>query len=704
MQNLYPATPVNVPPSVTNPSPAFKTEVKKVMGSIALFFIVYIILIVLAVTLSAGCIFLGIGVMAALGSVFGILAGLGIISIGIMVVFFLIKFIFSVKRFDESGSVQIKEADQPELFSFIRQLTVDTQTPFPKKIVISPEVNACVYYNDSFWSMFFPVKKNLQIGLGLVNTLTLSEFKAVMAHEFGHFSQRSMKLGSFVYNVNKAIYNMLYENNDFGKFLSGWGSIHWAISIFVWLTIQIIKGIQSILQGMYGFINKTYMSLSREMEFHADAVAASVSGSRYLVSALKKLEVSDMCYNTVLQKADNWLKEKKVFENVYANHAVVMKQYAAEFNLPLQNNVPVVSDEFLNRFRLSKLNIKNQWASHPATEDREEKLNLLAIEADDDTRSAWVLFRSAHQLQEQVSQQLYRSVPPEEKQVVVAEKDFYEKYITEITHYKLPEAYKGYYNGRQMNDMDFENVFSEQSALPLTRESFHTLFSDEKASLPQQLAANESDAQLLKSIAEGQIETKTFDYNGGKHDKHEAASLLEKLNMEIETQKQEVQQHEEAIVSFFYNAALQNSSGDAEHLKQKYTRHFANRKKADGQLVISQRIIDVMAPLLRGETVSIEAANIMASELRKESDAIKEVLRDFTANGMFDNNKELKEKTVHFINANYQYFGVDTFYDAELGQLHQLINEWYAETGDFQFRSFKDILQYQLSLFEKAVA
>ncbi|MBY0476622.1 MAG: M48 family metalloprotease [Chitinophagaceae bacterium] len=292
---LYPVNPAGVSDSVTEPSASFKREVKKVMTSIFLFFAVYIIIMLLAVALAIGCVMLGWGVITASTHLLIIIAGAGIMSIGLMVVIFLIKFIFSIKKVDEGGMLTVSEGDQPELFAFIRQLTEDTQTHFPKKIVLSPEVNASVFYNDSFWSMFFPVKKNLMIGLGLVNTVTLSEFKAVMAHEFGHFSQRSMKLGSFVYNVNKAVYNMLYENNDFGKFLHTWGNLHWAIGIFVWITVQIIKGIQSVLQGMYSFINKNYMSLSREMEFHADAVAASVSGGNNLASALKKLEISDAC-------------------------------------------------------------------------------------------------------------------------------------------------------------------------------------------------------------------------------------------------------------------------------------------------------------------------------------------------------------------------------------------------------------------------
>src|SRR5690606_19974293 len=123
-----------------------------------------------------------------------------------------------------SGSVEITDQDQPELFAFIRQVAADTQAPFPKKIFISSDVNASVSYDSSFWSMFFPVRKNLTIGLGLVNSLNLSEFKAVMAHEFGHFSQRSMKLGSYVYNVNRILHNMLYDNSGFSRLLSGFAN------------------------------------------------------------------------------------------------------------------------------------------------------------------------------------------------------------------------------------------------------------------------------------------------------------------------------------------------------------------------------------------------------------------------------------------------------------------------------------------------
>lgn len=703
LSSLYPVNPVGVSDSVTEPTASFKKEVKKVVTSIFLFFLVYVIIMILAIALAVGCVLLGVGVIMAATHLLVIITGVGIISIGIMVVIFLVKFIFSVKKVDESGMIQVSETEQPELFAFIKQLTVDTQTHFPKKIVLSPEVNASVFYNDSFWSMFFPVRKNLMIGLGLVNTVTLSEFKAVMAHEFGHFSQRSMKLGSFVYNVNKAIYNMLYENNDFGKFLHTWGNLHWAIGIFVWITVQIIKGIQSILQGMYSFINKNYMSLSREMEFHADAVAASVSGGNNLASALKKLEISDSCYNSVLQRADAWLKNKEVFANVYSNHKVVMEQYAVDYDLPLQNGVPLVSDEFLKRFQLSKLNIKNQWASHPATEEREARLNELKIDGVTDERSAWVLFDQPEKIQQQLSQVIYVSVPEEMKQKMIDENVFREKYINEIQSFRLPEEFNGYYDDKRINDVDLEALVNKPYGQEISKENFKALFSDEKVGLGKQMLANESDAALLQAIVDGGIETKTFDYDGVKHEREEAEAILEKLKQEIEQQKKQLQLDEEENMAFFFKAAKQNGEQAAGKLKQMYNEHFENRKRADKHFETAQQVVNTLSPLLQGQQVSIEAAEQMASELRQASADLRLLLGYWLGNGVFDANTDLKIKAAHFVNANYQYFGGDSFIDYELTTIHKLVNEVVEELALIQFTSFKNILEYQYDLYLKAV-
>jgi Zn-dependent protease with chaperone function len=416
---LYPATPVNVPFSITQPSAAFKKEVGGVMGSIVLFFIVYLLLFLLSIGLVIGCVYAGIAIIIHITSFIGIFAGVGVIGLGIMVFIFLVKFIFAVSRFDRSNSIEITEPEQPELFGFIRQVTKDTQTPFPKKIYLSPDVNACVFYDSSFWSMFLPVRKNLQIGLGLVNSLNVSEFKAVMAHEFGHFSQRSMKLGSFVYNVNKIIHNMLYENTSYSNVLGSWASVSDVFALFANITAKIAQGIQWVLRQMYAVINKSYMSLSREMEFHADAVAASVSGSKSLVTALRRIELADAGYNIALRKCDDLYKEKKISNNIYQNHKTVLKHLADEFKLAEDHDLPVVTDDFMASNNTSRINFKDQWASHPSTEDREKHLLQLSVDAEIVAEPAWALFRDKEQLQLQLTQKVYENATIDKKDVIV---------------------------------------------------------------------------------------------------------------------------------------------------------------------------------------------------------------------------------------------------------------------------------------------
>lgn len=79
-------------------------------------------------------------------------------------------------------NMEITEGEHPLLFSFIRQLCAETKAPLPHKVYANREINACVFYNSTILSLFLPVKKNLLIGLGLVNSVNLSEFKAVLAH------------------------------------------------------------------------------------------------------------------------------------------------------------------------------------------------------------------------------------------------------------------------------------------------------------------------------------------------------------------------------------------------------------------------------------------------------------------------------------------------------------------------------------------
>ena len=194
-------------------SSEYKKQVTKAILYIILFFLVYLVLITLALMLVAaiGYLVFEIIVNFRFNYLVILLSG-GLIGMAVFILIFLVKFIFNFQKNDTSAFIEIKRNQEPELFKLIDEVVQEVGTDQPKKLFLSNDVNAFVNYNSPFWSMFFPVRKNLTIGMGLINTTTVSELKAILAHEFGHFSQKSMKVGSYVNQANKMIYDMLYNN------------------------------------------------------------------------------------------------------------------------------------------------------------------------------------------------------------------------------------------------------------------------------------------------------------------------------------------------------------------------------------------------------------------------------------------------------------------------------------------------------------
>ena len=695
----YPVTPANVPLAVTEPSPAFKTKVSKVMGSIVLFFIVYILLVLLAIGLAIASVYGGIALILAIPRIITVLVGIGLIGLGVMVFFFLVKFIFAVSRFDRSGSIEIKEKDHPKLFAFIRRLTRDTQTPFPKRVYLSPEVNACVFYDSGFWSMLLPVKKNLQIGLGLVNSLNLGEFKAVMAHEFGHFSQRSMKLGSFVYNVNRVIYNMLFENTGYGRFLENWANVSSYFAFFATLTVRIVNGIQWVLQQMYGLINKNYMGLSREMEFHADAVAASVSGSQNCINALRRIELADSCFNEVIRKCNEWLKQKYTINNIYLNQQTVFKQYAGEFNLQLNNNLPVVTREAAQNQQFNRVNFKDQWASHPTMEEREAHLEKLDVKADIDDESAWVLFEQVTDWQQKLTDKLYEKVELPADGEVLDKAGFDKKFGQEIELYTLPAVYNGFYTGREIALLDIVILSAATTTETAQDDKLESIFSNEHASLPKKIKGVEADLALLKSIADRKSGIETFDFDGEKYAREKAEEFIDELEKALKGFQQEQEELDKRAYRFFYSKALQQDSSRAFRLKEAYTEYFKYRKAADQYLADINKMLNILQPLFSGQQLTVDSINYMISDLKNgPEEKFKKDLQFWIDQKVFDSEHELKVKAIKFIDSIYTYFNGTTFFSEEFSVLNELANESWRLVTVFLFKKFKAVLLLQLEL------
>ncbi len=635
-------------------SPQFRREAWQVVGRILLFVLVYIVLLAAGFFLASGCVFLGGALIVRLPRFLTLMLGLGLMGLGAMVFFFLIKFLFSVKRTDRSDYLELRREDQPELFALVDELAVAVGTSKPRHLYVSADVNAAVFYDSSFWSMFFPVRKNLVIGLGLVNSVNRGELKAVLAHEFGHFSQDSMKLGSFVYQVNHVIYNMLYDNEGYAKFLQGWATISNYFAFFASITVRIVQAIQYVLRQMFRFVNKGYSRLSREMEFHADAVAAAVSGGNNLTSALEKLPVAGGAYQQTLDLNNQWLSEDKVSHNFYA-----MQQFFA--------GRPGSGQGFKQFLRI---NYRDQWASHPNTEDRVAQLAALDMNEAEDQPSAWTFFRDAGRLQQEMTSHVYEKAGvSREGKMLMQEKELTHWWEQQDAVQKHPALFNDCFAGRMPANTATGLAQDETAMETLTPE---TLFTTEATALPHRITAAMVDAQVLEAIAARQIETESFDFDGRRRELAEIQTVLEQVQQDRERLEKELATFDQRTFQLFYKMAAER--GEEAGLAERVEAYNTLAAEKAALQAAAQKVDEALEPARTRSSMLTAEVQEMLDAFRSSAEAmLKKELTQLLSREWSDHDADKKEKLQQFVEADLQYFHGNSYIEGDLRLLFTVI-------------------------------
>ncbi len=357
---------------------AIKSAVINELLRIGCFLLYYLLLIALGVIIVIGSFWgsyhLIIDVLPEVGSgraiILIIMSVIGLCLLAIMLGIYLIKPLFAFKKNHNETRVEVFETECPDLFAMIRDVAGKTGCKMPKHVYLSPDVNACVFYDTSFWSIFFPIKKNLEIGLGLFDGTSVEEVKSIIAHEFGHFSQNSMKVGSTVYVTNTVLHDLIYAEDFWDRFVDKWClSDTGVIRFFGVLTRGLTNIINRLTFYVYKFVQKGYLKLSRYMEYDADNIACQCVGSDNFVSAMCKIDSlsnKDGLYKHLLS---NLIDEKKIVANYFIGKRIVA-------NIIPNKDMPVLQyDEQLIKpirtFEIeSRVKVEDVWSSHPSLEDR----------------------------------------------------------------------------------------------------------------------------------------------------------------------------------------------------------------------------------------------------------------------------------------------------------------------------------------------
>ncbi|MFC1749476.1 M48 family metallopeptidase [Pseudomonadota bacterium] len=579
MSEIYPPGPSNVPDGLTKPSAKYKSRAWVAVLGLVVFVVLYF---VLAAWFSWTGYRLMSGAFEPGGNLFlGLATGLPAAFLAL----FMLKALFFVKRGQESDDVELKPEDEPKLFEFLNKLADDAGAPRPHRVYVSPRVNAAVFYDLSIFNLFFPSKKNLEIGLGLVNVLNLGELKAVLAHEFGHFAQRSMAVGSWVYIAHQIAAHIITQRDIFDKFIHGLSRFDLRIAWVGWVLRLVVWSIRSLLDTVFSVVVIAQRALSREMEFQADLVAVSLTGSDALIHALHKLNAADEAWDRSLSFLGSEAREGRAVADVFIIQKRIIQRLGLILNDPTYGQIPPLPDIGAEKHRLfseAMATPPRMWATHPENSAREENAKQTYVAAAVDERSGWSIFHDSKAIRARMSAHLLDASELTQTEpkasIETLDKQFNKAYFA--------KKFKGAYLGRSITRYAEESaqLYSDYTALQDVDHELNQLYQQSLSDGLEKLRVLYEEQHSLEGIHSNTLHVGdgVIRHRGKQIKRNNLPKTIRAVQTEIAAAEKVVQEHDIRCRTTHLAVAHRVGNGWEENLKGLLALlHYADHAEAN---------------------------------------------------------------------------------------------------------------------------
>jgi Zn-dependent protease with chaperone function len=175
-------------------------------------------------------------------------------------------------NFTAPGPLLDRES-QPRLFAELEHIAACLNEPLPREVYLIGDMNAWVA--DRGGIMGFGARRIMGLGLPLLSLLSISQFRAVLAHEFAHYYGGNTRLGPWVYKTRTAIIRV-FENV---------GSLRKLARLAVLQMMYLL--VTTLLRWYFILFMRITKLVSRRQEFRADELACIIAGPQSLIDGLQ---------------------------------------------------------------------------------------------------------------------------------------------------------------------------------------------------------------------------------------------------------------------------------------------------------------------------------------------------------------------------------------------------------------------------------
>jgi Zn-dependent protease with chaperone function len=183
-----------------------------------------------------------------------------------------------VPRFEafKAPGLLLDGARHPRLFAELDSIAAALKQPMPREVYLIGQVNAWVADRGGFVGI--GSRRVMGVGLPLLAVLSVSQLRAVLAHEFAHYYGGDTRLGPWVYRAQVAI---IRSQRSVGA-LRGWTRV-----LIVRMMYEVIT---TLMTWQFKVFLRCIRLSSRQQEYRADELACLIAGRQALVDGLRAID------------------------------------------------------------------------------------------------------------------------------------------------------------------------------------------------------------------------------------------------------------------------------------------------------------------------------------------------------------------------------------------------------------------------------